>query len=317
MARMLIKVEGNSRPSVVNILEGPRSFELQIWWEISPWVIGVYPVSSRDEKKNPEVEDDVETRAGKRVSSTGSKCSQVGQWEQWEQAGEAKKKKRLGAAESSSVHSTLGALMRGRGGTYSEICWNKKDGLSVLGMGPIQQAGNGGRTNAWVGFLPGLKEKEFNGPRARSRRSPDGLKIRSGLKEGLKRQKEGAHITTYWAANMGSESGPVLYGMQVGPPNDVREEKAGKRGPWGRKKSFKEAGLGPSGDVTGSKGSRRLEEGVLALAWRDPRNSWSTRRGFAQGDLFCIPLKVCLVRGELQALRAVGRRGRGWCRLSA
>ena len=27
-ARMLIKVEGKSRPSVVNILEGPRSFEL-------------------------------------------------------------------------------------------------------------------------------------------------------------------------------------------------------------------------------------------------------------------------------------------------
>ena len=48
-ARMLIKVEGISRPSVVNILEGPRSFELQIWWEISPWVTGVYPVSSSDE----------------------------------------------------------------------------------------------------------------------------------------------------------------------------------------------------------------------------------------------------------------------------
>ena len=29
-ARILIKVEGKSRPSVVNILEGPRSFELQI-----------------------------------------------------------------------------------------------------------------------------------------------------------------------------------------------------------------------------------------------------------------------------------------------
>ena len=28
--RMLIKVVGKSRPSVINILEGPRSFELQI-----------------------------------------------------------------------------------------------------------------------------------------------------------------------------------------------------------------------------------------------------------------------------------------------
>ena len=99
-ARMLIKVEGNSRPSVVNILEGPRSFELQIWWEISPWVTGVYPVSSSDEMKNPEEEDDVETRADKRVSFPGTKCSQLGRWEQ---AREANKEKRLGPAKTSSV----------------------------------------------------------------------------------------------------------------------------------------------------------------------------------------------------------------------
>ena len=43
-ARMLIKSAGKSRPSAVNILEGPRSFELQIWWEIPPWVAVVYPV---------------------------------------------------------------------------------------------------------------------------------------------------------------------------------------------------------------------------------------------------------------------------------
>ena len=35
-ARMLIKSEGKSRPSTINILEGPRSYELQIWWEIPP-----------------------------------------------------------------------------------------------------------------------------------------------------------------------------------------------------------------------------------------------------------------------------------------
>ena len=35
-ARMLIKMVGNSRPRVVNILKGPRSFDLQIWWEVSP-----------------------------------------------------------------------------------------------------------------------------------------------------------------------------------------------------------------------------------------------------------------------------------------
>ena len=35
-ARMSIKLIGKSRPSAVNVLEGSRSFELQIWWEIPP-----------------------------------------------------------------------------------------------------------------------------------------------------------------------------------------------------------------------------------------------------------------------------------------
>ena len=56
-------------------------------------------------------------------------------------------------------------------------------------------------------------------------------------------------------------SGPVLPGMQAGPPNDLRKEKAGKRGFWGLKKFFKEARFGPSVDVSGSKEMRRLEEG--------------------------------------------------------
>ena len=66
-ARMLIQVVGKARPSVVNILEGPRSFELQIWWEISPWVTGVYPVSSRAEAKNSEEEEEGVACAVKRV----------------------------------------------------------------------------------------------------------------------------------------------------------------------------------------------------------------------------------------------------------
>ena len=65
--RMLVKMVGKSRPSVVNILEGPRSFEMQIWWEVSPWVSGVYPVGARAEAKIPEEEEEAEARAGKRV----------------------------------------------------------------------------------------------------------------------------------------------------------------------------------------------------------------------------------------------------------
>ena len=258
-ARMLIKVVGKSRPSVVNILEGPRSFELQIWWEISPWVTGVYPVSSRDEVKNSEEEDDVETCADKRVSFPGPNSIHVGQWEQ---ARGAKMEKRLGPAETDPVLSTSGALMSGRGGAYSEVCCNKQDGLRVLEMGPIQQAGTGGGSQARAGSLLGLKETEFHGPRTRIRRSPDVLKTGSGLKEGLKRQQVGAHkISTYGAASLGGLSGLVLPGMQAGPSNDLREVKAGKRGSWGLKKVFKGARFGPLGDVSGSKEKRRMEEG--------------------------------------------------------
>ena len=159
-ARILIKGEGNYRPSVVNILEGPRAYELQIWWEIVPWVTGVYPVSSSDEMEKPEEEEDVETRADKRVSFRGSKCSQVGQWEQ---AREAKKVTRKGSAVSFAVLSTSGAVLSGRSGAYSEACWNKKEGSSASGRGPIQQAMKGGRTKVRAGLLSGLKEQELMG----------------------------------------------------------------------------------------------------------------------------------------------------------
>ena len=35
-ARILVKAEGKVKPSVVNILEGVRSYELQIWFELQP-----------------------------------------------------------------------------------------------------------------------------------------------------------------------------------------------------------------------------------------------------------------------------------------
>ena len=70
-ARMLVKVGEKTRPSVVNILEGSRSFELQIWWEIPPWLTDVYPEygNSRETKRpeKPKVEDDAVSCVPKRV----------------------------------------------------------------------------------------------------------------------------------------------------------------------------------------------------------------------------------------------------------
>ena len=42
-ARILVKKSNSRKPSSVNLLARARSYELQIWWEIQPWVVEVYP----------------------------------------------------------------------------------------------------------------------------------------------------------------------------------------------------------------------------------------------------------------------------------
>lgn len=42
--RLNVRGEEKVRPFVLNILAGGWSFETQIWWELHPWVAGVYPV---------------------------------------------------------------------------------------------------------------------------------------------------------------------------------------------------------------------------------------------------------------------------------
>ena len=74
-ARILVKTTRSPRPSTVNILEGPRSFELQIWWEVRPWVTDVYPVYATGSAKSPKEEDDGEVRAEKRVGFDGLSCN--------------------------------------------------------------------------------------------------------------------------------------------------------------------------------------------------------------------------------------------------
>ena len=66
-ARVLVKLAGKTRPSVVNILEGARSFEIQIWWELPPWSIWVYLAKKRKEQLQEvtEEEDEAITRSSK------------------------------------------------------------------------------------------------------------------------------------------------------------------------------------------------------------------------------------------------------------
>ena len=118
-ARLLIKLSGKAMPSAVNILEGPRSYELQIWWEIPPWVTGVYPVSSRVVGKNPKEEDEEGARAAERVGRPCLSCCGT------------KKEKGSGLLGSNVVNSMSGALMRRRGGAY----------VGGLGDGKYKQSG--------------------------------------------------------------------------------------------------------------------------------------------------------------------------------
>ena len=58
-ARILVKMNSNIKPASVNLLAGARSYELQLWWEIRPRVVEVFPRSSRISggPADPEEED--------------------------------------------------------------------------------------------------------------------------------------------------------------------------------------------------------------------------------------------------------------------
>ena len=74
-ARILVRL-GEFRPSEIHVLEGSRSFVVQIWWEMPPAVMGVFPGVSSNSSIH-EVEGDaisiargrVETKVAEKVRS--------------------------------------------------------------------------------------------------------------------------------------------------------------------------------------------------------------------------------------------------------
>ena len=135
-ARLLVKTEGKARPSTVNILEGPRSYELQIWWEILPWVTGVYPVASRVAEKFQEEEDEVVARAARRVSLPSPSCNDDGLWEQRSGSKNVLGSGQFGAGDVSFMS---GALMKSRNGVYEEGGGFKRAGFGRQGDALVQQ----------------------------------------------------------------------------------------------------------------------------------------------------------------------------------
>ena len=84
-ARILVKNSCYRKPSSVNMLAGARSYELQIWWEIQPKVVGVYPkvYRSKGSWTKPSEEDEGDSRANVRVREAFGKRLHTNQEWQW------------------------------------------------------------------------------------------------------------------------------------------------------------------------------------------------------------------------------------------
>ena len=83
MGKDLSEDRGTARPSVIHILEGKRSFELQIWWELPSKSIEVYPSkagkSHLPREREEEEEEEEIPRAGRRVRYSTNAYSDGGQ----------------------------------------------------------------------------------------------------------------------------------------------------------------------------------------------------------------------------------------------
>ena len=84
-ARILVKNSCSRKPSSVNMLAGARSYELQIWWEIQPKLVEVYPKVYRPKGllTRPSEEDEENARANERVRGTIGKRRHTAQELQW------------------------------------------------------------------------------------------------------------------------------------------------------------------------------------------------------------------------------------------
>ena len=215
-ARMLIKSEGKARPSTVNILEGPRSYELQIWWEISPWVTGVYPAVSRVTGKLPREEDDVVTRAERRVGVPAPSCNDESLREQCWGSEKARGMGYVGAAAGSLLS---GALMEDSNGAHVVGEGSKRDATGRSGEASYQHPG---RDDGPSARLPG---SAISGPTSNRRKSLVGQRMSGGLK---------IHRPTVSMIRTGGlkgsvSIGPNLAGPQTGP-SLLKEEAKGLRG---------------------------------------------------------------------------------------
>ena len=248
-ARILVKTTGSPRPSTVNILEGPRSFELQIWWEVCPWVTDVYPVYARVAAKSPKEEDDGEVRAEKRV---GIDYPSYNDDRQREMAGQPDTGGQTGPVEANWGKVRAAHLMKRRGGDQGD--WvREKVGTNGVGGGPVQRVAFGPIDRA--GFRNGLKWPQLFGPKSGPKRR---IKTQHAT-GGIKLRKEGQQTGVHNKACLG-RGGPALIGpnqSENGKSPKVQKQK--QRDP-GRQKWGSANSLGPEKHIIYSDGETKCEE---------------------------------------------------------
>ena len=107
-ARILVKQDRKGKPSSANLLAGARSYELQLWWEIQPRVMEVYPrrCSSKDFMVDASGEEEGRTRAPGRVNAANENpCHLSREWQCVEGHRKVKVKRGTGKGEAKGTKS--------------------------------------------------------------------------------------------------------------------------------------------------------------------------------------------------------------------
>ena len=169
-ARILIKSTGAPRPSTVNILEGPRSFELQIWWEVPPWATDVYPAYARATAKNSEEGEDGTARAEWRVGfdRPNHKDERLQRLQKAAGIPDARGQAGLLGAGGDSLGSVH--LWKHRWEDQKGAWEREVDRTFNLGEGLIQRADSG--PTEQMGFRSGSKGPQFLGPKSGPHKQP-------------------------------------------------------------------------------------------------------------------------------------------------
>ena len=162
-ARILVKNSCYKKPSSVNMLAGARSYELQIWWEIQPKVVEVYPKVYRPKGfwTKPSEEDEGDSRANERVRDALGKRLHTAQELQWAES------QKMGQGLSVSV----GGMVRRRKcfGTPKvgpKICCVSQNNLGIkeIKVGEMRGRERASKTSH-IGLQSGIDEAHILSPR--------------------------------------------------------------------------------------------------------------------------------------------------------